>query len=393
MATIEKKTAVSLLAGILIVVMATAFIATNTSAQTCPPGMVSYWNLDEGTGTTASDSVGTNDGTLMFGPAWTTGRVNGALDFNGSINYVRVADSATLNVTQGITLEAWIYPTEVQATRVQDIISKHASQWVGYPFYGGVDDAYVLQLHPPSKLKFVLSDGAVYYVGLLSNNDFANNTWYHVVGTWDGSTMKIYINGVQDPNTSSFQGPIHISSLPLGIGRNGGDGWSEYFGGIIDEAAIYERALTPAEITQHYQNGLEGLNYCEVSPELSLSCQGFEPPMDKGPVTIKKHRVLPLKSTLFYNDVQVTDLDIVARPVIQISYSSGVGNAVDVTDYALAAGQGTEGNQFLFDGTWWHFNLETKNYSAPGTYSVTMRSGDETEYTIDPTCEAQFVIE
>ena len=89
----------------------------------------------------------------------------------------------------------------------------------------------------------------------------------------------------------------------------------------------------------------------------------------------------------------MTDADIVAPPVIQVSFDSGGDSAVDVTDDALPAGQGTDGNQFSFSGSKWQFNLKTKNYSSSGTYTVTMVSGDASEYTIDPTCAGVFVIE
>lgn len=127
-----------------------------------------------------------------------------------------------------------------------------------------------------------------------------------------------------------------------------------------------------------------------------LSCTGFEPPMDAGPVVVKKkNRALPLKAQLFDAIGAVTDLDIVSVPVLQVIFSSvGGGPPVDVTDDSLAGGRGTEGNQFVFteEGKW-QFNLKTKNYTAEGTYTITMVSGDESEYIIDPTCTAQYVIQ
>ena len=74
------------------------------------------------------------------------------------------------------------------------------------------------------------------------------------------------------------------------------------------------------------------------------------------------------------------------------NFDSGGGPA-DVTDAALSAGQGTDGNQFEFDGTTWRFNLKIKNYTAPGTYTVSMVSGDSDEYVIDPVCTGSFVID
>ena len=117
--------------------------------------------------------------------------------------------------------------------------------------------------------------------------------------------------------------------------------------------------------------------------------------MAGGPVKVKKNRVLPHKAQLFDPDgMEVTELDLDTPPVIQVMHDSGTGSASDVTDDALPAGQGTEGNQFYFDFSGkWQFNLKTKNYSAPGTYHVTMISGDLAAYDISPMCEATFVID
>lgn len=149
----------------------------------------------------------------------------------------------------------------------------------------------------------------------------------------------------------------------------------------MDEVRIYNRALSENEIQKLY------------NPK--LSCSGFEPPMDNGPVKVKKNRMLPLKAQLFDAEgLPVTDADIVAPPVIQVFFDSGSGGyPIDVTGDALPAGQGTEGNQFVFtDEVKWQFNLKTKEYTASGTYLIFIVSGDDSEYVIFPSCNAQFVI-
>ncbi len=126
------------------------------------------------------------------------------------------------------------------------------------------------------------------------------------------------------------------------------------------------------------------------------TCDGFFPPLANSPVKVKKNRTLPHKAELLHeNGAIATDTDLPALPVIQVLYSSSINvDAIDVTDEALAAGHGTDGNEFVFtEDMLWQFNLKTKNYTAPGTYTVTMESGDDSEYVIEPTCTVQFIIE
>jgi hypothetical protein len=121
---------------------------------------------------------------------------------------------------------------------------------------------------------------------------------------------------------------------------------------------------------------------------------GFLSPLGGDPITVKKNRVIPFKVELRDgDDYLITDQDITAPPVIQVSFDDGFSPAEDVTGDALPAGQGTDGNQFEFNDPVWQYNLKTKNYSASGTYTVSIVSGDASEYVINPLVEAQFVIE
>ena len=140
----------------------------------------------------------------------------------------------------------------------------------------------------------------------------------------------------------------------------------------------------------------------DVGPP-AYSCDGFEPPMNMallppamggGPIgrRVKQNRVLPFKATLVDGDENpVTDL--MSPPVIQVIYTDLLMSSADVTDDALTSGKRNEGNQFILAGDKWTFNLSTKLYSAQGSYTVTMESGNTDEYVIDPACEGIFVIE
>ncbi len=132
-----------------------------------------------------------------------------------------------------------------------------------------------------------------------------------------------------------------------------------------------------------------------TAPTFSTPTNNLKPPMNAGPVTVKKNRVLPLRIDLQdENGSPITDLDITSPPAIQVTFAAGTQAAEDVTDEALSAGWGTEGNQFEYDISTglWSFNLKTKNYTAPGTYTVSIISGDDAEYKIDSSITATFVI-
>lgn len=125
-----------------------------------------------------------------------------------------------------------------------------------------------------------------------------------------------------------------------------------------------------------------------------LSCSGFEPPMANYPVSFKKNRALPLKAELFDADGFPVSGGDIAPPVVQVWFESTEEEiAVDVTDDALSAGQGDDGNHFVStDSGKWQFNLKTSNYTSPGTYTVFMVSGDSSEYVLQPDCETVFII-
>lgn len=135
---------------------------------------------------------------------------------------------------------------------------------------------------------------------------------------------------------------------------------------------------------------LSGKVYAITFP--TLSCVGFDAPLDAGPVRVNKNRALPFKARLFDADgTAITGLDLgTGSPVIQVTFQPTSGPASDVTADAVPVGLGTTGNQFEFVEDEWRFNLSTKGFTAAGTYVVTMAPGNS--YFIRPTCTASFVV-
>jgi hypothetical protein len=148
---------------------------------------------------------------------------------------------------------------------------------------------------------------------------------------------------------------------------------------------------SPAAYTGQYNPATRF--FATASTVASLSCIGFESPLDGGAVRVKKNRALPHKGQLLdENNQLINDLNIAAPPVIQVIFHNGSTPSEDVTGDALSAGAGTDGNQFEFLDGKWQFNLKTSNYSATGTYTITMESGDTDEYLVNPPCTGSFVI-
>jgi hypothetical protein len=122
----------------------------------------------------------------------------------------------------------------------------------------------------------------------------------------------------------------------------------------------------------------------------AFSCEGFEAPMDNYPVSSRRgNRPFPLRMRLFDADgFEVTGLDVAAAPVVQVLFSSAPSSEpVDVTSETESRGSASEGNQFVYtdDGPW-RYNLALPRGAAAGEYLVTVTSGDDSEYVIEPAC-------
>ena len=203
-------------------------------------GLMGWWKFDEGTGDVAYDSSGYgNDGTI-HGAVWSTGKIGGALSFDGVDDYVDCGNGASLNPGEELTIELWVKPNDV--THYGRWVSKFGSwpSYYGYSFLQTYDNA-LFQLYAGGALtEFVVPD-------IITAGE-----WQHMVAVYDGSNMYIYRNGVLQ-GSQSKTGAITNSGVPLFIGQRAGSQW---FNGLIDEVRIYNRALTPAEIWQNYQAGL-----------------------------------------------------------------------------------------------------------------------------------------
>jgi hypothetical protein len=211
-------------------------------------GLVAKWSFDEGSGTTASDSVGGNTGTLTNGPSWAAGKVgSGAIQFDGVDDHVSLS-VAKATGTSG-TFCAWVNPS---TNSVQQAILTSA----------GITDT-------THELRFSLNSvsGSLYPIILSNNggsadwvrttNSVPTNSWSYVCVTGNGTTYQLFINGVKETivigngsNTGKWFSAISgIANYKIGLlTRSAGNVIP--FSGKIDELRVYDRVLSDAEIQE-----------------------------------------------------------------------------------------------------------------------------------------------
>ncbi|MFH1726775.1 MAG: LamG-like jellyroll fold domain-containing protein, partial [Elusimicrobiota bacterium] len=205
------------------------------------PGKAARWKFDETSGTTAQDSVAGDTAALFNGPVWTSGQVGGALSFDGSNDYVQAPHTPALDITEAITVEAWVY---AESGWDLHVAGKETSYllWV----QGGTAN---FEVHPPSGWWY-----NPYDMNPAGRTPIPYGEWFHLVGTFDGSWVKAYLNG-QYANGVAYNGTMQSNANPIRIGMV----YSQrYFNGKIDEVTIYGRALSPEEIEAKYEAGLAG---------------------------------------------------------------------------------------------------------------------------------------
>jgi PKD repeat protein len=214
-------------------------VTTNTTITVIShsTGLVAAYGFEEGRGTLAADTSGNgNQGTVATTAAWTTGRFGNALSFDGQLAAVTVLDSRSIDLTNAMTLEAWVYPTALNG--VSDIIYKDT---IKYYLVGSLAAGSAPAL-----------GGDFAATSLSGTSPLPLNTWSHLAGTYDGSKMQLYVNGVlvssvaQTGNISSSLGSLMIGGNPLAPGKG--------LVGSIDEVRIYNRALGAAEIQTDMNN-------------------------------------------------------------------------------------------------------------------------------------------
>ena len=228
----------------------TAYITVSSatvsySATVLADGPTSYWRLGERSGTTLADTAGTNRGTANGGvvlgvPGALAGDPDTAVGLGSNSAYVSVANAANLDFGGDFSVEAWAKPTVLNGVGGAVVHKGGAS---GYTVW-----QYRLSVTSANQWR-----GTV-FVGnsaiTVTAPGSATTAWTHLVMTKAGTTLRLYVNGVQAAS-ATVNGTVNTSTGILAIGRTGSSS-SDYFNGAVDEVAVYPLALSASRVAAHF---------------------------------------------------------------------------------------------------------------------------------------------
>lgn len=354
----------------LTLITPTGSIINSSNYLTYPGASVGYWKLDEGSGTTAFDSSGNNNhGTLINGPTWVNGKYGKALSFDGLDDSVQVPDSNSLDIAEKITISAWI--RAVPGTDIMEIVDKGDSDnpaYMGYALRISRDNDQIPPSAGPNERG--RANFAIFLTGLPfpNNAPYINswtrvddNNWHFVAATYDGTAMRMYVDGVLE-TIFNVSGTLYTNDYFLSLGQARGGGRS--FRGIIDEVKIYKGVLSAEEINysssdffeRYFIRYPEAGNWTAKIKGINLSGNEnytlqalFETSLYNG-VSTDKERYIPNEN-----------MNIISAIFVKNNTSNIDAN---VTAYIIKPDNTTENVKLYDDGSHSDFNLSDGIYGA-----------------------------
>jgi hypothetical protein len=223
---------------VALILLGALAVAGPAVAASEPPGLVSYWSFEEGGGSTAIDSAGGNTGSIMgavySSDAAPVPNTSHSLAFDGVDDSVDVPDAPTLDFgpLDSVTISLWVKKTSNPA--VYHILGKR--EGCGTMNYQLARDGGGVHFNSANA-----GPGRVN----TSVDDLPNGIWTHVAATYDGSSLKMYIGGIEVGSASPFALGVP-NDAPLRIGASGTCG--NNFPGLIDEVRFYSPALSAQDV-------------------------------------------------------------------------------------------------------------------------------------------------
>lgn len=218
-------------------------------------GLVACWLMNEGGGQIIQDIAGVSNGAGVANPITHAGPYGQARAFNGSSQYISIPNTNALNSLPAISISAWIYTVAFDPTDAGLIVSKTITP-TGDPFV-----LYQLGVNSAGRITFGVSSGTAGGRVLVTSNEILSlGVWVHLAGTWDGATLKTYINGVQGVTTQAASLTMGSNAGPLLLGSLQFPGFPDYFNGYINNVRLFNRGLSAQEVRQLFVQPFAGIN-------------------------------------------------------------------------------------------------------------------------------------
>ncbi len=354
-------------------------------------GLVAAYNFEEASGAAVVDASGQgNHGTISGAARTSAGKFGWALSFDGVDDWVTVNDSNSLDLTNSMTLMAWVYPTDTMSGW-RAVVNKEQPGGFGAAYYLAANS----DLNQPEVAVYTASWNKLYGGPALSANQ-----WVHLAGTYDGTTLRLYVNGTQ-VSSQPQAGGIDVTNGVLRIGGN--SYWGEFFKGLIDEIRVYNRALSATEILTEVDTAVvtppapskvaytfttepSGLSLTydgksqvtpftvdaevgsqhEISAPTSQQDHTFSAWSDGGAAT----HTITIGSTL--QTLTATYVATTPAPVANFSANATTGPAPLLVNFTNASTNATTWSWSFGDGTSSDAQHPAKSYSSAGTYTVSL---------------------
>ena len=208
------------------------------AAEVLADSPLSYWRLEETSGSTVADEQGARTGTVYGANLNVAGQIGSAASFDGVDDYIDVGDAP--ESMGAVTVEAIIKVALGAEGQIICADRENPRELRGFQFrvFAG-------------KLDLIkIASGIVTATSATSVDDDA---WHHVAGTYDGTNLRVYVDGSLD-GTAAGTGAITGTSSPLRVGNSARAGGELFISGTVDEPAFYDYALSGARILAHAQS-------------------------------------------------------------------------------------------------------------------------------------------
>ena len=391
---------------------------SQSSSPTLTYPTAQYKMNDNAANTTVTDSMGFHDGTAQQNTSalTTAGKINTALDFNGTTDYVSIPDDPNLNfgANQDFSINVWVKTTQVAASNVWPVIvskEDRISTRNGYNINlhnGTTDSRWHLNIYVA---------GTIYRA--YGSSDIADGEWHMLTAIRSGSTLYTYQDGVYANQAAASSANV-TKAIPLNIGRSPGGTSDSYFSGQIDEVRIYRKALSQNEIGMLYNgsNGTEG-TYAATPNSSQLGSKSSTGVFDSTLTGLTPSTTYYVRSYAQCSDGVVTYGDVeqfetlsgdpvstVTSPAdgkykLNVTTISGTANPVvgTITAVQISIKDATDGSHW-WDGdgwdateeTWlntdnaisWSYNSSAVAWEIPKQYTIRSKATNSEGYTETP---------